>query len=156
MLKIVPRENSQSERELTAKSVRDRSGQRKPPTSSISNRPVWLVWGTGLTGLTQTRAMASFWERGIYTPWLHPFVGADAFPLRTHLRALWALRESSPTYLCESWLIQVESFELGWVDPFLESHLSKRDWALAIEQLRLCRPTQLKHLLLLEHRLLDG
>ena len=69
---------------------------------------------TGMTGLVLTGAMASFWERGIYTPWLHPCVGANAIPFRTSFRALWALVKSSQTYLCKSCLILVESF--SWVE----------------------------------------
>ena len=57
---------------------------------------------------------------------------------------LWELLDSS-------WIL-----ELGWVNPILESHLSKRDWALAFEHLRSRRPTRLKHFLLLERWLLDG
>ena len=89
---------------------------------------VWPVWAENppngynfkVTGLRDRsdrsntdRTTASFMRRGIYAPWLHPFVGADARTFQNILRALWALGESSPTSLCESCLIQVES--LSWV-----------------------------------------
>ena len=52
----------------------------------------------GLTGLhdrsdrsDSDRETASFWERGIYTPHPHPFVGADTITFQSHF---WALKST--------------------------------------------------------------
>ena len=88
MLIAIPREKNQRET-LEQKKPRgtgltgpaDRSDRSIPTTSKFKQ--------TGLTGLNDRsdsdREMASFLERGIYTPHPHPFVGADAITFQSHL-----------------------------------------------------------------------
>ena len=133
----------------------DRSEQGEPPTASFQNRPVWPVWGTGLTGLTLTGQRLVLWE-GVFIP--HDFTHSWVLILE-HFRTSWEPcehLESPPQPL----FVRIAWFKVNlWVglsesipwEPFEQERNIP-----SFEHLRLRRPTRLKHLLLLEHRLLDG
>jgi hypothetical protein len=130
----------------------DQSGQAKPQRLVYLNRP---VWGTGLTGLVLTGQWLVLWE-GVFIP--HDLTHSGVLML-FHSEHIWEPcehLESPPQHL----FVRVAWFKLNlWVglsksNPW-ESFEQER-YSPRFEHLRLHRPTWLKHLLLLEHWLLDG